>query len=505
MPTTTGRHLPAIQCKLFALTVMLLTACFSHGQGGPDSLLARLNPDKLIPAEAPINLDTISDKLDPIKFSLSVEKKAKSLEEKINSKTEKTLRKLQQQEEKIFKSMLKGKDSLLAKIKLGEITKTYAALKSRLNASNPNKTFQHYIPKLDSLSTALKFLNQAGKVSILNSSVAKLGTLQLKFDQAEEVRQFNVQRKAQLNQFFRSLGAIKKLKAFNKEVYYYSAQVREYKEILGDSKKMERKALELLGKTKVFQDFLKKNGTLASIFPMPGGSGTSTSQSGFAGLQTRVQMTSFLQQTNLINPTNLSRVRQSIQDAQSQVTALRNAAAKYGEGVGDDFDMPDFKPNSQKTKSFLKRLEFGSTFQSQKASYFLPVTSDIGLSVGYKLNDKSVIGIGASYKIGFGKSWSNIKLTSEGMGLRSYVDWKLKGSLWVSGGFEQHYRTAFNTIEELKELDNWQQSGLLGISKVISIKSKFLKKTKVQMLWDFLSYQQIPKTQPILFRFGYTF
>ena len=48
------------------------------------------------------------------------------------------------------------------------------------------------------------------------------------------------------------------------------------------------------------------------------------------------------------------------------------------------------------------------------------------------------------------------------------------------------------------------EAGLLGISKVVSIKSKLFKKTRVMLLWDMLSYQQVPRTQPVVFRIGYT-
>jgi hypothetical protein len=50
--------------------------------------------------------------------------------------------------------------------------------------------------------------------------------------------------------------------------------------------------------------------------------------------------------------------------------------------------MPEFKPNTQKTKSFLKRLEYGANFQTQKATNFFPAVSDLGLSLGYKFSDK---------------------------------------------------------------------------------------------------------------------
>src|SRR6185312_3790740 len=112
---------------------------------------------------------------------------------------------------------------------------------------------------------------------------------------------------------------------------------------------------------------------------------------------------------------------------------------------------------------FLKRFEYATNIQTQKASSFFPITSDLGLSVGYKLNDKSVIGIGASYKVGLGRGWNDIELSSQGAGLRSYVDWKLKGSIWISGGFEMNYRSEFKNIDQLKDIIDWQQSGLLGL------------------------------------------
>jgi hypothetical protein len=184
---------------------------------------------------------------------------------------------------------------------------------------------------------------------------------------------------------------------------------------------------------------------------------------------------------------------------------LKNKISKFGGGSSDDIMPEGFKPNGEKTKSFLKRLEVGTNIQTQKASSFFPTTSDVGLSVGYKLNDKSIIGVGASYKMGLGRGWNAIKFTSEGVGLRSYIDWKIKGSLWISGGYEMNYKAAFSDFIQLKDMSGWQRSGLIGLSKSVPVKSKFFKKTKMQLLWDFLSYEQRPRTQPIIFRIGYNF
>ena len=133
------------------------------------------------------------------------------------------------------------------------------------------------------------------------------------------------------------------------------------------------------------------------------------------------------------------------------------------------------------------------------------------MSVGYKLTDKSTVGVGASYKMGWGQDIKHISITHQGMGLRSYMDLKLKGSFFASGGFEYNYQPLNDSLLNAStagvwgDASSWQQSGMIGVSKVVSIKSKFFKKTKLQLMWDFLSYQQVPRTQPVKFRVGYNF
>jgi hypothetical protein len=275
--------------------------------------------------------------------------------------------------------------------------------------------------------------------------------------------------------------------------------------LLKDHKKAEKKAMEVLGKTKLFRDFLRKNSQLASLFNLPGNPADPTSQLNFAGLQTRTQVNAILQQQLAAGGQSAQQqFSQNLQQAQDQLNSWKNKLTQSGSSGSDDIMPEGFKPNNQKTKSFLQRLELGSSFQSQKANGYFPATTDMGLSIGYKLTDKNIMGIGASYKMGLGESIRHINITHQGIGLRSFIDWKIKGSFWMSGGYEMNYRNAFNRIDVLKDLDAWQQSGLIGLSKVISLKTKFFSKTKLQFLWDFMSYQQLPRTQPILFRVGYS-
>jgi hypothetical protein len=253
---------------------------------------------------------------------------------------------------------------------------------------------------------------------------------------------------------------------------------------------------------------MEQHSELAGLFSLPDNYGNTP---GIAGLQTRAQVQQQIQtQLAGAGANGMTYLQQNLQAAQTQLNQLKDKINNLGGGSGD-MDMPGFKPNDQKTKSFWRRLEYGTNFQTARTN-FLPTTTDLGFSVGYRLNNKSTVGIGASYKIGWGKDIKHIAVTLQGMGIRSFLDIKLKGSFYASGGFEYNYQplspqeiSSITAAGKWNEPDAWSKSGLIGISKIVSIKSKFFKKTRLQLLWDFLSYQQVPQTQPVKFRMGYNF
>ena len=451
-----------------------------------------------------------------LQYADKVSAKADELNKKLDKKSQQALQQLQKQEAKMKRKLMKI-DSLAANNVFDNADKQYKDLAQRLNGS---KTGQ-YIPKLDTLVTSLKFfeenpqlLSQTKEVKEkVKDALGKVNGLKDQFNKAEDIKKFLKERKQYLKEQLSKFGFAKELKKINKEVYYYAQQVNEYKEILKDSRKTERKAIELLSKTKLFKDFMRKNSELASLFRLPGDPNDPSSQASLAGLQTRAQVNGLIQQQIAAGGTGAQQqFSQNLQAAQSQLNELKNKINQFG-GSSSDATMPDFKPNNQKTKSFLQRLEYGTNIQTQKATYFFPVTSDIALSVGYKLSDKSIIGIGASYKMGWGRGWNDMRVSHQGVAFRTYADVKLKGSFWLSGGYEQNYKPDLQNVSIPSPPTGggsrmgaaWQQSWLIGISKVVSLKTKFFKKTKLQLLWDFLSAEQVPRTQPIVFRIGYNF
>jgi hypothetical protein len=445
------------------------------------------------------------------KYLEAVNKKAGSLEQKLDKQSEKIITQFLKQENKL-KRKLARKDSAAAAAVFGDAKQRYDQLQQKL-AGTPK--LKQYIPSLDTLSTSLKFLEQNPQLMALakdgpaklKEAMSKVNGLQTQFQKAEEIKKFMRERKQYLKEQLGKLGLAKELKKLNKQAYYYSAQVNEYKQVLKDHQKAEQKALELLSKTKLFKDFLRKNSQLASLFRLPGDPNDPATVASLAGLQTRAQVNNLVQQQIAAGgPNAQAQFSQNMQQAQSQLNELKNKLSKLGNGSSDELDMPDgFKPNGQKTKSFFRRIELGANIQSQKSNGYFPVTSDIALTAGYKLNDNSMIGVGASYKMGWGENIRNIRITHQGIGLRSFIEWKLKGSFWLAGGYEMNYRSGFQRIAELRDRSGWQESGLIGLSKVVDLRSKILKKTKVQLFWDFLSYRQVPKPAAVLFRIGYTF
>ena len=335
------------------------------------------------------------------------------------------------------------------------------------------------------------------KALTLKATLQRLDTL---VNNTEAVQQFIKERKQQLiDQSIQYIGKSKWLQKINKESYYYIETLRNYREIFNDPKKAEETALTILNKIPAFQEFIRKNSMLASLFAVPGG-GAGPS---LAGLQTRASVQNLIQQQFGSGPNAMAALRDNVQAAQAQLNQLKDRILQAGGGSSAD-DLPDFKPNNQKAKTFLQRIELSTNLQHQRSSSFLPVTSDIGLSVGYKLNDRSVAGIGASGRLGWGKSIQQLRITGEGASMRTFFNWKLKskGSFWLSGGAELNYQARFYSTAILNNFNNWQQSALIGVMKKYSVGKKL--KGSMSLLYDALYNQQVPVRQPVVFRVGYS-
>jgi hypothetical protein len=460
----------------------------------------------------------------PARLLGHIQSRTANLDQQLTQQTQKMLNTMAQKEAKMQKK-LSGADSMGATQLFASSQKQYAALLQRLQSApgkppaTPSGAYQPYV---DSLQGSLSFLHQ--NPQLLGGSSAGIPTnaqlqlqgastqvqsLQSRLQVATEAKLFVQQRKQLISQYiaqhiqFQSL-LNKPYAVMNQDIYYYSQRLQQYKDQFNSPDKLEKQALARLSGLPAFQNFMKNNGQLSGLFKIPGSSVGSTAQS-LAGLQTHTQISQQVQgQVSASGPAGMDAFSAKLQSAQTQLNSYKNKLPQLG-GGSTPADVPDFRPNDQKTKTLWRRLEYGANFQTTHTNYYYPVVTDFGLSLGYRLGHGKVIGIGASYKLGWGSGIDHIALSSQGVGLRSFLQVPVKGSFAATGGFEYNYTTPFTSFQQLKQLQYWTKSGLIGVTKTISMKSRVFKKTQLQLLWDFLSYQQIPKTQPFLFRVGYNF
>jgi hypothetical protein len=445
----------------------------------------------------------------PAKYYSKVNNKISSVDAQLSRKSIKYLAKFQKQEAKLQRTMQKLHPELMidsAKEKYNALCQKLKNRASSFGGDLEEATGGEYNSYLDSLVTSLSFLKQFNGISDkVKQPLTTFNQLQDKIQESEKLKAFFAERKSRIKEMLSKYtnlppGVKNRYDKLNKTTYYFSAQIREYKEVLKEPEKIETKVLGMLGQLPAFQKFMKENSQLGGLFVIPS---NYSSEQALQGLQTLDQVRNLITGRIGSGSGATQALQSQMQAAQESLNKLKDKLSQLGGGSGD-IEMPDFKPENYKTKPFLKRLEYGTNMQTTRGSYGFPTTTDIGLSVGYKLKNKLTAGLGISYKQGWGKDIQHINFTSEGVGFRSFFDYQLKKNFYATGGFEYNYQQPFK-LSSLTRYNAWQQSGLIGITKTLNLKSKVFKKTKVQILWDFMSYSQPIKTKPLKFRVGYNF
>ncbi len=444
----------------------------------------------------------------PTRFFTAIDKKLDHYTHRIDAKTGRTLARLARWEAKLKNILEKASPETAARL-FGPGQLSFARVYAQYQAGQRmvGQYQQQYDQYRDELKNSIAYLDsQQAQLSRqvlapLKATKEKVMAADSLIGNNEAIAAFIRQRRQQLiTQAIQYAGKSKYLRKINSEAWYYAESLRNYKELFQDPAKREEMVMRLLRKIPAFTSFLQQNSQLAALFRVPAGYGTAQS---LAGLQTRQSVEALLmQRISAAGPNGLQQVRDNMQAAQAQLAQLKEKAAQYG--GGSDADMPGFKPNMTKTKTFRQRIVYDANVQFARVNPLVPTAADIALGVGYKLNDKSIIGVGASYRLGVG-SLQRLRISHQGLGLRSYIDWKLKKQFYLTGGYELNHQAAFSSIAQLRDYNSWQQAALVGLAKKINIKSKWFKASKVQVLYDVLYQRHIPVGQPFVFRVGYSF
>jgi hypothetical protein len=442
----------------------------------------------------------------PNKYFKEVDKKIDLYSNRITGKTEKTLLKLSRWEKKIQVALEKVNPAAAQRL-FGPGRTTFSSMLAKYQSGTEivEKSKARYDSYRDKLTTSLKYIE--AKKTYLDSSILKplLNTskkaenLELDIANTEAIEKFVKERKKELiNETIKYLGKNKHLSKINKESYYYIETLRNYKELFKDPSKAEETAVKLLHEIPGFDKFLKQNGMIASLF----GNGGSGLASNLNGLQSRLDLDGLIQNRLAIGGPNAQEImQQQMQKANELLNKLKQNVQKFN-GSNSNVQLPEFKPNNQKTKTFGQRLVYGGNLQFARSNKYLPNSAEIGCSIGYKMSDKQTLGFGVSYRLGMG-TIDHITLSHQGLGLRSFLDWELKKQFYITGGFEKNFIASFKNFGELKSKSLWQRSALLGLTKKYNIKSKM--KGNIQVLFDFLYKENTLTKQPIIYRIGYNF
>jgi hypothetical protein len=427
----------------------------------------------------------------------------------VGEQSQKLLQGFQSSEAKLS-TRLQAKDSNEARQLFAKSASFYQEIQARLQSpqSDPLQSMKNYVPGIDSMQTAIQFLSKSGlsadKLQKLQALSQQLKQLQGSLSNAGEIQQYITQRGAFLQSKLSQYGGLtKQLSGMNTKVFYYQQQLSQYKDILNNRQQQEQLILAAVRQVPAFQQFWQKNSMLSQLFPQPGNTGTLLSG---AGLQTSTQVGKLIQQrlgtAKDDNGQGAQFLQQQASQAQGEVAQLKQKLDKLNlPGGSSDMALPDLTPNSQRTKTFLKRLEFSFNIQNTNATFFLPTISTLGLNVGYKLSDKATVGVGLSYLLGLGNGLDQIRLSNQGAGLRSFVDIKAFKSFWLTGGFEYNYMEQFTSIKVIRDLSLWQRSALVGVMKKFNVGKR---SGSVQVLYDMLAAQEVPQGQVFKIRFGYS-
>jgi hypothetical protein len=420
----------------------------------------------------------------PGKYLARITHKAAALETGLDKKTTRLLSRWQKQEDKM-QAKLRRVD------RAAVFPAAPAGLPTPLQVTGIDDTQQQTLAYLK------------GHTALLGKSAAQLPaatkayqSLAGKFKHADQVKEYVRLRRQVLQQRLSSYpGMVKDLKALNQTAYQYGQEIRTYKEMLKDPDKAEKKALALLQKIPAYNDFISTHSQIASLFNLGGAFNSNRTTE---GLQTRAAVAQVVQE-------RLGTDASGIETA----TARRNAATQQLETLRKQFpqtdnaaEMPDYQPKEMKMQAFLKRLKPGGNIQFQRSGYYFPATADIAGQLAYQFHKKGSFGVGLGYKLGLGESWDKIQFSHRGIGLRSFIDWKLKGTFFLNGGYELNRFTPFRNIQELRTRSGFIPSGLIGISQKYPIGPKL--KANMMLLYDFLAERHQGQSDKFKLRIGYT-
>jgi hypothetical protein len=455
--------------------------------------------------------DSISNAINqiPVKYYKVINAKANQYSKRIVNRTNKTLRKLSIWESKVKKILDKVSPKISEQLFANEkltFKKMYdnyqQAYTKTTNLSNQLKSYNKY---RDELTTGIKFINQyKGYIDSSNSvklicaetDIRKMNSIVI--NQLEIESHINKRKKEIIKQLKGNVRNVI-LKRLNKETYYYSETIKNYREILSDPTKLETLVASILKNIPEFNSFFSSASLQSALF-RAGQNPVDLSNVGT--LQTRASINQLLSQNPITgNQVNVNQLlNQQASKQLNLINELKQKAAIGSRANDETASEEKFKPNTQRSKLFRQRILYDYNLQWERQNQFYPTTAAIGLSVGYKLNDLSCIGFGVDYRGGIG-SIEKLSFTHQGLAMRVFADYKFIRSFALYAGADWVRNQTASNAKLIPT--QWQLNGSLGLKKQITKAGKSKRKGYVILTYDWYQSNPIPQASRFKIRYGF--
>lgn len=313
-------------------------------------------------------------------------------------------------------------------------------------------------------------------------------------------------------------GGIKGFAGIDKSVFYSNEKVKVFQQIKDEPSRLEEKSLEYLQGHEGFDNCLKGNpGGMEAL----AGKGIDATALQKMGYQTKQQMNAQLQKklggsgggiqqqmskdvakwqdkANKLMTAGKG-VRQKSQELRNSQSSLK----RFGK-----IDKPSFKVNPMKAQPLTRRIEKQINWQTTRATLDgKPAIFQVSAMAGYKHTPNLTYGVGIAPSIGLGQNWSNIRISFEGLGLRSFAEWKWIYGIGLYAGYERTYKmaafddktTETNLVPNKHNTAIYNEAIVAGLTKTYSINEKW--SGSIQVLYD-VWWKEKSLRSPIIIRFA---
>lgn len=431
--------------------------------------------------------------------------------------------KVQKQQDKLLKKLCRQEKRFANKLKCNDSTGygrylqqplTFDSLNtiSKNRSTTPVKVSNRVNGTVDSLKNITRFvadkIHLQGGSNELDGYSSQLSNLNTQLNTNAQLDNMIGQRAS----FLKGLNP-KSSTGIDKNVFYAREKIKVFRSVSEELDEAEEAALEILQGQAGFDEALQ--GDNANSLQALSGKGASTSDLEKMGYQTKRQMQQQLQSKFGSNLGGLQEgMSKQITDYQDKLKELENAKktvqrTKQSAQQLKHIDKPSFKVNPMRCLPFGRRIEKQYNWQTTRATIdSKPAMFQFSAMAGFKHTSRLSYGVGLATSIGLGKNWNNIRFTFEGLGLRTYAQYKVIWGIGAYAGYERMFKSVVftgkdaNTIEYNKKENQhntrqYSEAVMLGLTKDYRINDKW--NGSLQVLHD-VWWKEKGLNSPIIIR-----